>query len=174
MKNYFQVKVKYTKQLDNGTLKRVSEIYLLDAISFTDAEAMIYENIGSFTKGEFIINSIQKVDFKEIIVSEEIHETYFKAKVSYKSRNEDSEKTKTTSLKYLVNSDSIENANKLILNHFEGIMVEFEIDSITSTPIVDTFISTEDSLEFDSSVEVEFSTNEVDADDSETDYPSNN
>lgn len=169
MKNYFLTKVKYTKQLDNGTFKRVSEIYLLEAISFTDAEAMIYENIGSFVKGEFIINSIQKVDFKEIIVSEEIHETYFKAKVSYKSINEDSEKTKITSLKYLVNSDSIENANKLILNHFAGIMVDFEIDSITSTPIVDTFISTDDS-----SVEVEFSNNEVDADDSETDYPSNN
>jgi hypothetical protein len=141
MKNYFQVKVKYTKQLDNGTFKRVSEIYLANAISFTDAEAIIYENLGSVIKGEFIINSIQKVDFKEIIISEELHETYFKAKVLYKIVNEDSEKTKISSHKFLINSDSIENANKQLLNHFEGMLVDFEIDSITITPIVDTYLS---------------------------------
>jgi hypothetical protein len=169
MKNYFQVKVKYTKQQDNGIFKRVSEIYLLEGLSFTDAEAIIYENIASLVRGEFIINSIQKVDFKEIIFSEEIHETYFKAKVSYKSVDEDSAKTKNTSFKYLVNSDSIENANKLILNHFSGLMVDFEIDSITSTPIVDTFISTEES-EYDSndsSFTIEAVVKENESDDSE-------
>jgi hypothetical protein len=53
MNSWFTVKVKYTKQLENGTFKRVSEPYLLAAMTFTDAEARIYEELGSSIRGEF-------------------------------------------------------------------------------------------------------------------------
>ena len=145
MKNYFQVKVKYTKQLDNGSFKRISEIYLVKAVSFTDAEAIIYENIGSLVKGEFIINSIQKVDYHDLIVDEaNICESFFKAKISFSSMNEDSEKTKTVTNKYLVNSESVEDANNKIVNHFAMTTFGYGIDSIVSTPIVEIFESNEE------------------------------
>jgi hypothetical protein len=170
MKNYFQVKVKYTKQLDNGSFKRISEIYLVKAVSFTDAEAIIYENIGSLVKGEFIINSIQKVDYHDLIVDEaNICESFFKAKISFASMNEDSEKTKTVTNKYLVNSESVEDANNKIVNHFSMTTFGYGIDSIVSTPIVEIFESTEEIVDDsnDSPFTIEAVVKENESDDSE-------
>lgn len=64
MNNLFLVKVKYTKQLENGTFKRVSEPYLLAAMTFTDAEARIYEELGYVIKGEFAVTNIARADYR--------------------------------------------------------------------------------------------------------------
>ena len=62
MNNWFTVKVKYKKQLENGTFKRVSEPYLLAAMTFTDAEARIYEELGSIIRGEFNVVGITRTE----------------------------------------------------------------------------------------------------------------
>ena len=62
MNSWFTVKVKYTRQLENGTFKRVSEPYLLAAMSFTDAEARIYEELGSRIRGEFNVVGISRTE----------------------------------------------------------------------------------------------------------------
>ncbi|MEY4215549.1 MAG: hypothetical protein RLZZ68_5 [Bacteroidota bacterium] len=62
MNSWFTVRVKYTKQLENGTLKRVTEPYLLAAMTFTDAEARIYEELGSYIRGEFMVVGIARTD----------------------------------------------------------------------------------------------------------------
>ena len=64
--NYFIVKVKYTRQLDNGAFKRVTEPYLVAGFSFTDAEASIYENLGSVIRGEFTVTDIKRVEYHDI------------------------------------------------------------------------------------------------------------
>ena len=66
MNNWMTVKVKYTKQLDNGALKRVSEPYLLAAMTFTDAEARIYEELGQIIRGEFNVVSIAREEIHDI------------------------------------------------------------------------------------------------------------
>lgn len=69
MKQRFLVKVKYTKQFDNGTFKRVSESYLFDAESYTDCEAQVYEHLASLIRGErfFIVKQVYTdVDDREI------------------------------------------------------------------------------------------------------------
>ncbi len=58
--SWFEVKVKYTKQLENGSFKRVTEPYLLAAITFTDAESRIYEELGNIIRGEFHVTSINR------------------------------------------------------------------------------------------------------------------
>ena len=60
MISWFTVKLKYTKQLDNGTLKRVTEPYLVAAMTFTDAEARIYEEMGNAIRGEFTVSGISR------------------------------------------------------------------------------------------------------------------
>ena len=82
MNNWFTVKVKYTKQLDNGTFKRVSEPYLLAAMTFTDAEARIYEELGSIIKGEFNVVGITRTEIHDIFAYEDAY-TWYKAKISY-------------------------------------------------------------------------------------------
>ncbi len=69
MNSWFTVKVKYTKQLDNGTFKRVSEPYLLAAMTFTDAEARIYEELGALIRGEFIVTGISRTDIHDISIT---------------------------------------------------------------------------------------------------------
>ena len=71
MNSWFTVKVKYTKQLEDGQLKRVTEPYLLDAVSFTDAEARIYEEMGQIIRGEFIVTNIAKTEFADIFQYED-------------------------------------------------------------------------------------------------------
>lgn len=88
MNNWFTVKVKYTKQLENGTFKRVSEPYLLASVSFTDAEARIYEELGTMIKGEFLVTGIARTDIHDIFQYDE-SDTWFKAKVSYDKMDDD-------------------------------------------------------------------------------------
>ena len=66
MNSWFTVKVKYTKQLENGSFKRVSEPYLLAAMTFTDAEARIYEELGTTIRGEFQVTGIARTDLHDI------------------------------------------------------------------------------------------------------------
>lgn len=93
MNTWFTVKVKYTKQLEDGRLKRVTEPYLVDAVSFTDAEARIYEEIGSSVQGEFSITGISKTDFADIFYYEDA-EDWYKCKLTYISVDADSGKEK--------------------------------------------------------------------------------
>ena len=68
--NYFEVKVKYEKTMENGMQKTVSEIYLTDASSFTEAEAIAIEEMSMLCSAEFQIAAIKKVNYAEIIKSE--------------------------------------------------------------------------------------------------------
>ena len=84
MNNWFTVKVKYTKQLDNGTFKRVSEPYLLAAMTFTDAEARIYEELGSIIKGEFNVVGITRTEIHDIFAYDDA-DVWYKVKITYES-----------------------------------------------------------------------------------------
>src|SRR5690606_38145327 len=93
MNNWFTVKVKYTKQLENGDFKRVTEPYLLAAMTFTDAEARIYEELGAVIRGEFNVTSISRTDFHDIFHYED-SDTWYKCKITYEGATEDSDKPK--------------------------------------------------------------------------------
>ena len=82
------VKVKYTKQLDDGTLKRVTEPYLVNSISFTDAEARIYKEIGDAVRGEFIVSNISPTNITDIIADDNGTENWFKVKAVFIIEND--------------------------------------------------------------------------------------
>ena len=93
MNNWFTVKVKYTKQLDNGAIKRVTEPYLLAAMTFTDAEARIYEELGSQIRGEFNVTGIVRTELNDIFAYDDA-DTWYKCKVKYEDFDADTEKSK--------------------------------------------------------------------------------
>ena len=138
MNNWFTVKVKYTKQLENGTFKRVSEPYLLSAMTFTDAEARIYEELGAIIRGEFDVVSISRTELHDIFAYED-SATWWKCKVTYESVEHDSEKTKKVSQTFLVSAETAKEAYERILESLSTLMVEFNIPSIIFSPIVDIF-----------------------------------
>ena len=84
MNNWFNVKVKYTKQLENGNFKRVSEQYLFAAMSFTDAEARTFEELGKSIKGEFNVLAITRAEFHDIFAYDET-DLWYQVRAQYQS-----------------------------------------------------------------------------------------
>ena len=138
MNSWFTVKVKYTKQLENGTFKRVSEPYLLAAMTFTDAEARIYEELGSSIRGEFQVTGIARTDLHDIFQYDDA-EQWFKCKVTYDRIDEDGEKAKTISQNFLVSAAHVKEAYERIEESLATLMIDFNVVSIRASPIVEIF-----------------------------------
>ena len=138
MNTWFIVKVKYTKQLENGSFKRVSEPYLLAAMTFTDAEARIYEELGAIIRGEFTVTNIARADYHDIFHYED-SEMWYKSKVSYESQDADTDKKKKVSQNFLVSADTVKDSYERIRESLSTLMVDFQVPSIVLTPIVDIF-----------------------------------
>ena len=163
--NYFIVKVKYTKQLDNGTFKRVSEPYLVAGFSFTDAEASIYENLGTVIRGEFTVTDIKRVEYHDIFdETGGTADKYFVAKISYESVDMDSDKAKRVTQSFLVGATTIEQATDVIKEELSTLMVDYKIIGITESPIVEIF-PIKENLDKEISrtprVDVEFTSNQT-------------
>ncbi len=136
MNTWFIVKVKYTKQLDDGRLKRVTEPYVVDSVSFTDAEARIYEEIGQYVKGEFIIKGISRVDFADVFYYDD-SDDWYKCKMTYVAVDADEGKEKKINSNLLVTANSVKEAYERIKESLSDMTVSFDVPSIALTPIVD-------------------------------------
>jgi hypothetical protein len=143
MNNWFTVKVKYTKQLENGTFKRVSEPYLLAAMTFTDAEARIYEELGAIIRGEFVVTNIARTEFHDIFQYEE-SDIWYKCKITYTSEDADNEKQKKVAQNFLITANSVKEAFERLQESLSTMMVDYQIPSIIASPIVDIFPYTEE------------------------------
>lgn len=143
MNNWFTVKVKYTKQMDNGALKRVSEPYLLAAMTFTDAEARIYEELGAVIRGEFNVVGIARTELNDIFAYDDA-DTWYKCRVRYENFDADAEKGKKVTQNFLVGASNVKEAYERMQESLKTLMVDFEIPSIVSSPIVDIFPYSED------------------------------
>lgn len=141
MNSWFTVKVKYTKQLEDGTFKRVSEPYLVAAMTFTDAEARIYEELGSLIRGEFVVTGITRTDFHDIFHYEDA-DVWYKCKITYEAGGDGGEegaKAKKVSQNFIVTAHSVKDAYERLKESLGGMMIDYIIPSITISPIVDVF-----------------------------------
>ena len=138
MKNWFQVKITYDKTLDNGSIKRVSELYLLDALSWTEAEAKAIEEVKQFIDGDFSIADIKRYKFSELFLSDEGGK-FFRAKVMLVMLDEMSGTEKLISAYMLAQAHSIEEAQELIKEEMKDSMSDYFIAEVKETRIVDVF-----------------------------------
>ena len=130
--------MKYTKQLDDGTLKRVTEPYLLSAMTFTDAEARIYEELGQTIRGEFNVTGISKTEIHDIFHYEDA-DVWYKVKIRYESVDSEESKGKKVSQNFLVSAHTVKDAYERIQESLSTLMADFEIPTIAVSPIVDIF-----------------------------------
>lgn len=136
MNTWFTVKVKYTKQLEDGRLKRVTEPYLVDSVSFTDAEARIYDEVGQSVIGEFLITGISKTDFADIFYYED-SEDWYKCKLTYVAVDGDEGKEKKITSNFLVTANNVKEAYERIKESLSDMTVSFEVPAISLTNIVE-------------------------------------
>ena len=138
--NWFICKIRYEKVMEDGLQKKVTEQYVVDALSFTEAEARIIEEMSQYISGEFEVVEIDRCVFKEIFFSdEETADKWYKSKVHFITIDEKTEKEKRTAVYYLVHGSSLENARKNIDVVMGGTMIDYVISSVSETKIMDVF-----------------------------------
>lgn len=137
MSQWFETKVKYdTIDLGTGAMKAVSEPYLVDALSFTEAEARITEEIEPFVKGEFQVTAVKKVRYDDVFYSEG-GDRWFRVKINMITIDEKSGAEKRTASFALVQAAEFKEALDTFLEGMKGVLFDYEIVSINETQLMD-------------------------------------
>ena len=138
--NWFEAKVKYMKVNEDGREKNVNEAYLLDAMSYTEAESRIMHEMESVISGDYYISSLKKSNITELVPSEdENDDRWYKAKVNIIDADEVSGKEKSTGQYYLVAASNINKALENLEKSLASFVVPYEIASLTDTQFMDVF-----------------------------------
>ncbi len=137
---WFECKVKYEKTLQDGTVKKVSEPYLVDALNFTEAERRIIEEITPYMTGIFEVSDIKKARYAEIFEStDESADRFFKAKLVFVTLDEKTGKEKRTTQNMLVQAADLRDAVKRLDEGMQGTMGDYTIAAVSETLLMDIF-----------------------------------
>ena len=138
---YFEVKIQYEKMLEDGKEKKVTEQYVVEALSFTEAEARITEEMNPYISGEFDVVSEKIAPFNEILISDSLNDDkWFICKVSLITIDEKTSKENKTSQRLLVQADTSQTALEYTKKLFDRSMTEFSIDAVKDTPTLEVFL----------------------------------
>ena len=137
---WYEVKFQHEQTQEDGTQKKVTELYTVDALSFTEAESKITEEMKLYVSGETFIKAITRVPYKEIFFDErESADKYYKAKLDFITIDEKTEKEKKSTVTYLVQAANLDEAKKNINEVMGTTMIDYDIQSIAETKIIDVF-----------------------------------
>lgn len=137
---WFECKVKYDKLQEDGIQKSVTEQYVLDALSFTEAESRITEEMSSFISGDFKITDIKPAKYTEIFFDDvNKGDKWYKAKLNFITLDEKTGKEKKTSVLYLVQGGSLNEASKNIGQVMDVTVNEYVSTKIEETKILDVY-----------------------------------
>ena len=135
--NYFITKVRYEKLQENGMQKMVTEAYLVDALSFTEAEARITEEMKPFISGDFIVQDISRYKVSEAFLGN--GDRYYKCKLEFISLDEKNGSEKKQSVYMLVQASTLDEAKDTIVSEMKKSMTDYSIAKIEETSILDVF-----------------------------------
>ncbi len=140
MASWFECKVRYRKTQSDGSEKMVNELYVVDALSFTEAEASIIDNTTPYISDEFKVANINPASYSEIFFSDiNDDDLWFKARLAFVSIDEKTNKEKRSYSNYLIQAKSIERAKRYVDTVMSSGMVDYELKSISETKILDVF-----------------------------------
>lgn len=137
MNNWMLSKVRFTKQNEDGSFKRVTEQHLFSAMSFTETEARIYTELGAYIRGEFTVVSIARAEFHDIFHYEDA-DVWYKCVITFNG-SEEGEKAKKTKQNFLVSANSVREANDRLKESLSTLLVDYVIESVSVTPIVEIY-----------------------------------
>lgn len=136
--NWFECIVAFDKIQDNGTIKKVTETYTVDALTFTEAESVITEEMAVYISGEFTIRNINPAQYKEVFISDKLKDDrWFKVKVAFITFDERTQKEKYNNVFYLVQADKSETANAYTNELLNTGLLDYRIVSNVETKILD-------------------------------------
>ena len=137
---WFECKIAYEKVMEDGLQKKVKENYVVDALSFTEAESRIMEEMSSYISGEFAIEDIKIASYKEIFFSEEeMADKWYKTKLQFITIDEKTEKEKRSNVTYLVQAGTLKGAVNNIESVMGTTMIDYVIATVAETTLMDVF-----------------------------------
>ena len=137
---WFEAKVRYDKTMEDGCLKKVTETYVIDALSFGEAEKRILEKMGSYVSGEIDVCGLKIAPYKEVFFADsDMADRWYVAKLAFITIDEKTDKEKKTRVCYLVNAGNINAAVKNIEEQMAGTMIDYDTFNVSETQILDVF-----------------------------------
>ena len=140
MHNFFEVKIRYEKVLEDGKNKLVTESYLLDALSFTEAEKRIIEEMNPYMSGGFTVSAIKRSNYTELIPCDnDKADKWYKVKLNLITLEERTGEEKKQAIYNLVQAESVGDARIRFDEGMKGSVMDYEIESISETKIMDVY-----------------------------------
>ena len=138
---YYEVKIQYQKTLEDGKEKKVTEQYVVEALSFTEAETRIIKEMTPYISGEFDVVSEKIAPFSEIFLSDKSDDDkWFVSKVAFITIDEKTAKEKKQTFRYLVQAETSEKAMDYTKEIFSHGMSDYSIDAVQDTPTLEVFL----------------------------------
>lgn len=138
MANWIEVKARYDRMMENGVSKKVTEPYLVDALSCSEAEARVIEELHPYVSGDLNVTSTAKTKVAEVFGQYD-GDKYYRVKVNFITLDEKTAAEKRTASYIITQAVDFRNALENFLDGMKGTMADFEIESISETKIVDVY-----------------------------------
>ena len=138
MQKWFECTIKYEKELEDGKVAKTTERYLVDALTFTEAEARIIKEMKPFISGEFEVANINPQKYSELFWNEKA-DKWFKTKVNFIVLDEEKGVEKKVANYMLVQANDLKEARELLVEGMKGSQADWEIASISETKILDVY-----------------------------------
>ena len=140
MNEWFECKVKYERTMDDGKVKKGNEPYLVDALSFTEAEERIIEERKHYMSGEFQVSDIKRARYAELFeTDDESADRWFKVKLTFITLDEKTGAEKKTSQNVLVQAADLRDAVKRLDEGMKSSMMDYVISSVAESPLLDVY-----------------------------------
>lgn len=137
---WFETRIRYDKTMEDGRNKKVTEQYVVEALSFSEAEKRITEEMSHYVSGEFGVKAIKLAAYSETFFSDiDTDDKWFKAKLAFITLDEKTDKEKRTPVTYLVQAASLDKARAYVKEVMEKTLIDYDVISISETHFIDVF-----------------------------------
>lgn len=137
---WFEVKVCYDKVMEDGCEKKVTETYVVEALSFTEAEARIIKGMSAYISGDLSVVNINPMKFKEVVFNEDVEsEQYYKVRLLFVIIDEKTEREKKSPVLYLVQASSFDECKSTIRQMMDHTIIDYQVSMVSETKIIDVF-----------------------------------
>ena len=138
--SWFETKIRYDKTMEDGRSKKVTEVYTVEALSFSEAESFITEEMSHYISGEFDVKAITRAPYGEIFFSDaDSDDKWFKVRLAFITIDEKTEKEKRSNVVYLMQAATLDKARQYVSEVMDKTVIDYEVVSISETPIMDVF-----------------------------------
>lgn len=134
----FETQIRYDRINARGVQDTCTETYLVEALSFSQAEASITIEMQPYITGDLDIPAIKRISVADIIDRHNSDaDKYFRAKLTYITINERTMKEKRQSFDYIVRANDIDSAHAAVVAYMKQSPQDYVIAKLEETRIVE-------------------------------------